>query len=145
MDNMALRDKRVKVFYQKQNTGIANATNLGIQNAKGAFIGFLDHDDELTPDALAWIVRALNKNPKALWFYSDEDKISIRGRCHSPYFKPDFSPELLLSNMFTCHFSVYSSEMIKKVNGLRKGFDGAQDHDLALRPVSYTHLTLPTN
>ena len=127
------RDKRIKAHYLKENSGIAIATNFGIKHANGDFIGFLDHDDELTPDALTWIIWAVNKNPQALWFYSDEDKISTGSKCDTPYFKPDFSPELLLSNMFTCHFSVYSSEIIRKVNGLRSGFDGAQDHDMALR------------
>ena len=133
MKSWASRDKRIKAHYLSQNSGIAVATNYGIKHANGDFIGFLDHDDELTPDALTWMVWAMNKNPQALWFYSDEDKISKNGKCHTPYFKPDFSPELLLSNMFTCHFSIYSSEIIMKVNGLRKGFDGSQDHDLALR------------
>ena len=133
MNSRASSDNRIKVFFQEKNSGIAGATNFGIKNAKGDYIGFLDHDDELTPDALTWMIWAINKNPEALWFYSDEDKMSDKDKCHSPYFKPDFSPEFLLSNMFTCHFSVYGSEVIKKVNGLRTGFDGSQDHDLALR------------
>ena len=127
------RDSRIHSYYLKQNIGIAEATNLGIKKAKGQFLGFLDHDDELTPDALTQVTWALNKNPDALWFYSDEDKISQSGTFYSPYFKPDFSPEFLLSNMFTCHFSVYSSEILAKVGSLRSGFDGSQDHDLALR------------
>jgi O-antigen biosynthesis protein len=126
-------DKRIRAIFLEHNSGIVNATNSGLKEAKGEFIGFLDHDDELTPDALTWMVWTLNKNQGALWLYSDEDKISKKSRCHSPYFKPDFSPELLLSNMFTCHFSVYSAEIIKQVGGLRAGFDGAQDHDMALR------------
>jgi GT2 family glycosyltransferase len=127
------RDNRIRGFYLEQNAGIAGATNFGIKQAKGKFIGFLDHDDELTPDALTWVIWELNENPDAQWLYSDEDLITTTGRCHDPRFKPDFSPELLLSNMFTCHFSVYSSEILARVGGLRNGFDGSQDHDLALR------------
>jgi GT2 family glycosyltransferase len=128
----ASQDKRVKEYHLKKNLGIAGATNFGIKQSKGEFIGFLDHDDELTPDALTWILWAINRHPDAYWFYSDEDKISENGECYDPYFKPNFSPELLLSNMFTCHFSVYSAKMLTKVEGLRAGFEGAQDHDLAL-------------
>ncbi len=133
INNWVSRDHRIHAYYLDQNLGIASATNLGIKESKGKFIGFLDHDDELTPDALTWVTWALNKNPKALWFYSDEDKVSPKGLCHSPYFKPDYSLEMLLSNMYTCHFSVYSAEVLTKVGGLRDGFDGSQDHDLALR------------
>lgn len=133
MKQWASMDERIKVYFLNQNTGIAAATNFGIEHAKGDFIGFLDHDDEITPDALVWMVWAINKNPQALWFYSDEDLITASGKCHDPHFKPDFSPELLLSIMFTCHFSVYSAKIINQVKGLRLGYDGAQDHDMALR------------
>jgi len=133
MDKWASEDKRIQVYYLEENSGIAGATNFGIKQAKGKFIGFLDHDDELTPDALTWVTWALNKNPDALWFYSDEDLITKTGKCHSPHFKPDFSPELLLSNMYTCHFSVYSADILNAIGGLQYGLDGSQDHDLALR------------
>ena len=129
----ASQDSRIKTHILKENSGIAEATNFGIKHATGQFIALLDHDDELTPDALTWVTWALNKNPDALWLYSDEDLITTTGKCHSPYFKPDFSPEFLLSNMFTCHFSVYAAHILNEVDGIRKGFDGSQDHDLALR------------
>ena len=133
MEDYQSQDERITAYYLNENGGIAGATNFGIKQAKGEFIGFLDHDDELTPDALTWIVWALRENPGALWLYSDEDLITRRGACHSPRFKPDFSPEFLLSNMFTCHFSIYSVDIIKEVGGIRSGFDGSQDYDLALR------------
>jgi len=139
MNTWASQDKRIRVYYLQKNLGIAGATNFGIKQARGEFIGFLDHDDELTPDALTWIVWAINKNPQASWFYSDEDKVSEEGRCHLPYYKPDFSPEFLLSNMYTCHFSVYSAKILNEVGGLRRGFEGSQDHDLALRLSETVH------
>lgn len=133
MLDWASRDQRVSLYVLERNSGIAVATNYGIQKARGQFIGFLDHDDELTPDALTWVVRTMNDRPEALWFYSDEDKIDEKGRHYEPYFKPDYSPEHLLSIMFTCHFSVYSKALLDRAGGLRLGFDGAQDHELSLR------------
>jgi hypothetical protein len=35
--------------------------------------------------------------------------------------------------MYICHFSLYDLSLVRAVGGLRKGFEGAQDHDLALR------------
>jgi len=133
MNAWASRDSRVHAYYLEQNSGIAGATNFGIKQTSGEFIGFLDHDDELTPDALTWFTWYINKYNNAKWFYSDEDKITKTGKCCRPHFKPDFSPEFLLSNMYTCHFSVYAAEILNKAGGLREGFDGSQDYDLALR------------
>jgi GT2 family glycosyltransferase len=133
MNEWTSRDQRICCFYSEKNAGIAQTTNVGIRQASGQYIAFLDHDDELTPDALTWVVWSLSQNPDALWLYSDEDMISTRGKCHDPHFKPDFSLEYLLSNMYTCHLSVYSAQMLAAAGGLREGFDGSQDHDLALR------------
>ena len=128
-----LKDQRIKSAFLKENRGIAGATNAGFEQACGEFIGILDHDDELTPDALVWVVWTYNQHPKAKWFYSDEDLITTRGVCHSPFYKPDYSPENLLSRNFICHFRVYAADVLRQIGGKRTGFDGAQDHDLALR------------
>lgn len=136
LQKLSNSDYRIKVVSLTKNTGIAGATNVGIENAKGEFIGFLDHDDELTLDALTWMVASYNRHPNALWFYSDEAKIPDVGKPQKPFayfFKPAYSPEYLLSNMYTCHFSMYSTKLLREAGGLRMGFDGFQDHDLALR------------
>lgn len=133
MESWCRQDKRVKTVVLEHNQGIAGATNAGYQEASGDFIGILDHDDELSPDALAWVIWALNQNPQAKWFYSDEDLISTQGVCHSPFYKPDYSPENLLSRNYLCHFRVYAKDVLMQIGGKRTGFDGAQDHDLALR------------
>ena len=127
------KDPRIKSVLLDRNRGIAGATNAGFEKASGEFIGILDHDDELTPDALVWVVWEHNQHPEAKWFYSDEDLITPKGVSHSPFFKPDYSPEQLLSRMFICHFRVYAADVLRQIGGKRTGFDGAQDHDLALR------------
>jgi glycosyltransferase involved in cell wall biosynthesis len=133
LQERAAADPRIRTGALEKNGGICVATNAGLEMARGEFIGFLDHDDELTPDALAWIVAMHNRFPHAVWFYSDEDKISEQGTLSVPFFKPDYSPEYLLSVMYTCHFSVYSAELLRQAGGVRPGFEGSQDHDLALR------------
>ena len=133
MADWAAREDRIRLVPLEENQNISGATNAGIKNASGEFIGFLDHDDELTPDALTWIIAYLNRHPEARWFYSDEAIISPEGQCLNLHLKPDYSPEFLLSAMYTCHLSVYAADLIREVGGMRLGFEGSQDHDLALR------------
>jgi GT2 family glycosyltransferase len=127
------RDERIKVIYLEKNQGISCASNAAMSLATGEFVGLLDHDDELAPWALLEVVKFLNQNPSLDLIYSDEDKVAPNGSRVKPFFKPDFSPDLLMSTNYICHFSVFRRLLFDKIGGFQKRFDGSQDHDLVLR------------
>jgi len=129
----ASRDPRIKVVLRNQNGGIALASNSGLDVATGEWIGLLDHDDLLQPHALYRMVERINAEPDADLIYSDEDKLLADGRRGLPFFKPDWSPDLLTSINYVCHFTVMRKSAVTAVGGFRQGFDGSQDHDLFLR------------
>jgi GT2 family glycosyltransferase len=129
----AQTDPRIRVVTQAKNTGIAGASQAALALASGEFVALLDHDDELTPDALYRMVCRLNQSRTADVIYSDEDKRDEDGGLSDPFFKPDWSPEYLLSNMYACHLTVIRKTVIESAGGFRPGTDGAQDHDLMLR------------
>ncbi len=133
------KDLRIKVKYLLHNQGIALASNEAISLAIGEFIGLLDNDDELAPNALFEVVKLLQTHPNADMIYSDEDKITQEGKRCNPFFKPGWSPDLFLSQMYTCHFGVYRKRHIDEIGGFRKGFDGSQDYDLILRLTEKTN------
>lgn len=126
-------DTRCKVVYRKENGHISAASNSALQMASGDFVCFLDHDDELAPQALFRIVQAINDNPNALFLYSDEDKIDEKGRRSEPHFKSSWNLELLRSYNYINHLAVYRHEQLSALGGLREGYEGAQDYDLILR------------
>ena len=126
-------DMRIKVKYLDENTGIVGATNHALSLAGGEFAGMLDHDDELTPNALFEIVRLLQEKPDADLIYSDEDKIDEDGERVQPHFKIGWSQDLAMSANYLNHFSVYRSVLLKELGGWRDGFDGAQDLELVQR------------
>jgi GT2 family glycosyltransferase/SAM-dependent methyltransferase len=143
---MADRDPRIRVTFE-EHRGIAEATNAALGLALGEFVGLLDHDDELKPNALAEVARLLNVRRDLDFIYSDEDKKDVNGRLTSPFFKPAWSPDLLMSVNYVTHFSVYRREILDRVGGLRPGYEGSQDYDLALRVTEETdrigHVPLP--
>lgn len=127
------KDARIKVHFSKVNGHISVASNAAIHLATGGWMALLDHDDILFKHALLWMVDALNENPDAKLFYSDEAKISESGVIFAPYFKPDWNRDLFYSHNMICHLGMYSLPIVKKIEGFRVGFEGAQDYDLALR------------
>lgn len=133
VNGFAHQDSRIKVVYQSEQGGISRACNAAWQMATGDFICFLDHDDTLAPHALAYVCEALDKNPEADILYSDEDKIDQRGKRFDPFFKPDWSPDLLLSENYICHLFVLRRDLGEKIGRLRPEYDGSQDYDLILR------------
>ena len=128
-------DSRVKVTRHDVNKHISCASNTAIAMCTGQYIAFLDHDDVLAPHALLRVVEWLEKNPQTRVLYSDEDKLNPNGKRFDPYFKPDFNLGLLRSHNYMCHFAVYEKQLLDELGGLRIGFEGAQDYDLALRAI----------
>lgn len=128
------KDSRVRFCNLKENLGIAENTNRAFSMAKGEFMGLLDHDDLLAPNALYEIVQALQGHPQADALYTDEDKVTTELDEHfQPHLKPDFNLDLLRSNNYICHFFVVRRSIVEKAGGFRKEFDGAQDYDFIFR------------
>lgn len=127
-------DSRVRFCNLKENFGIAENTNRAFAMAKGEFVGLLDHDDLLAPNALYEIVKILQDHPQADALYTDEDKVTTELDEHfQPHLKPDFNLDLLRSNNYICHFFVVRKSIVEKAGGFRKEFDGAQDYDFIFR------------
>lgn len=132
---IAAADPRVRLTVMAQNGGISAASNEGLRMSRGKFVALLDHDDELPPDALFWIVEAINRQPETDFLYSDECKIDDTPARRLFHFllKPDWSPELMFNGMMTGHLTVYRRELVEELDGFRSEFDFSQDYDLALR------------
>ena len=127
-------NEKISICYRTENGHISKATNSALELAKGEYVALLDCDDTLSPNALYEVAKVLNSNPKIDYIYSDEDKIDEEGnKRFMPHFKADWSPDTLMSYMYTCHLSVYRTEIVREIGGFRSGYEGSQDYDLALR------------
>lgn len=133
LSSWAGKDERVKIHFSEVNGNISRTTNTAVDMAKGEYVALLDNDDEITPDALAEVAIYLSAQPQTDILYSDDDKIDVNGKRFAPQFKPDWSPELLLSYMYMSHLLVMRRKLYLEAGGLRVGYEGSQDYDLALR------------
>ena len=127
-------DERIRVKNLEENLGIAGNTNEALVMARGEFVGLLDHDDLLAPQALFRIAEALTADPQADAVYTDEDKVTTDLSEHfQPHFKPDFNLDLLRSNNYITHFFVVRTRLAREAGGFCREFDGAQDYDFIFR------------
>jgi GT2 family glycosyltransferase len=126
-------DGRIRVRFRERNGGIVAASNDALGMARGEFVALLDHDDELHPDALALVHEAILATPEADYVYTDEDKIDARGHHSGPFLKPDWSPDRMRTQMYSCHLSVFRRSLVEEVGGFDPELEGSQDWDLVLK------------
>ena len=132
-------DTDSRIHLQRRDTpgGISDATNAALALATGHYIALLDHDDTLTPDALAHIAHQIATQPNLDMIYTDEAVMDASRRI-ATHAKPGWSPESLVLLMYTCHLGVYRRTLAMQVGGFRSEFDGCQDYDFVLRLVERT-------
>jgi O-antigen biosynthesis protein len=129
----AHKDPRIKIVCREINGNISAATNSALELATGEFVAFMDHDDLLHETALYEVALEIIANPNVDILYSDEDTVSEFGKRSGGHYKTNFNPELFLGLNMINHLGVYRRSLIEKIGGLRVGFEGSQDYDLALR------------
>ena len=127
---------KIKVKFLEENLNISGASNAALELTSGDYIALMDNDDELTPDALYEVVKAINQG--AEFIYSDEDKLEMDGSYSDPHFKPDFAPDMFLSQNYLSHLGVIKKSLITQVKGFTLGLEGSQDFDLYLKVLEHT-------
>lgn len=137
LEEYCARDHRVKIRFLKENQGIANASNVAVSMARGDFLCFLDNDDMLAPDALYETALLINKYETDV-IYTDERIIDGSGGQVGSHFKPDFSPDLLLSHNYITHLTILRKSLFLQVGGFSSEYEGAQDYDLLLKVTEHT-------
>jgi O-antigen biosynthesis protein len=125
-------DERFRVLTPEDREGALKVVNRTLP-ASGEFVGFVTAGDELAVHALYLLTEQLNRFPGVEVIYSDEDSIDRDGTRSHPYFKPDWSQDLLHSGDFLSRLALYKTTLLQRIGGLRADFGEDAFYDLALR------------
>ena len=75
------QDNRIRIYKSEKNSGIiGNVKNIASSLARGKYLIELDHDDELTPEAVQRVYEAFEENPEVGFAYSDFSEIFEDGK-----------------------------------------------------------------
>ncbi len=118
-DEYAAKDIRVKVFH-KQNGGVSSARNLGLENAQGEWITFVDSDDMVSNDYLNKVVDCSedlvmvgywNLSPDGTQFWSKH----VPNHVETPIVSEYLSSKLASFEMRGPYCKFYRRELLKGV------------------------------
>lgn len=133
LEALAKRDPRIQVTFRSSNGHISECSNSALSLCTGSHVALIDQDDLIAPQALLRVAQIVAAQPGVGVIYSDEDKIGPDGRREAPSRKSKWHPSMLERLNLISHLGVYRTDLMRSIGGFRKGFEGAQDHDLALR------------
>lgn len=143
LSDLAAKDSRIKVQLAVENRGISQNSNAALKLVTGEYVALLDHDDTLAPSALYQIARLIIEKPDVDFIYSDKDLLTEDGtRRMNPLFKPQWSPDIMLSANYLTHLCVMRAEHVRASGGWKAETDGAQDWDIFLRVMQLSRSIL---
>jgi len=130
----SLADNRISIIAYRTEQEMTEAANNAIAGTSGELVCLLDENDELTVDALYEVVKEVHETG-AEFIYADHDYIKENNSYTEPHFKPDFSPDLLLSCNYIGNTLFLQRKTLVHARGLQPGYNS---YDLLLRIVECT-------
>jgi len=128
--------ENLRILQNAENSGVCYSLNKAADNATGELIAPVDHDDMVIALGF-WQMLRYQDYYGVCWAYSNEQQITYKGMPIANLFKPAYSPQLLRSTMYINHLQLIPMDLFKSIGGYQEGFEGSQDHDLALRLSEY--------
>lgn len=134
------KDQRIHFIRAAKNGGISAGRNRGVGSATGDFVGILDHDDLIHPQALSVFAREiLDADQRPTFVFSNECKISDDSSELSDFFyKPAFCKSTLLRSNYIAHLTFIERSLFLECAysdqvWYRTEYDGVEDHEFFLR------------
>ncbi|MGC2063315.1 MAG: glycosyltransferase, partial [Thermodesulfovibrionales bacterium] len=159
LDNAEFKEILGDVFLRyvllEKTTGRAHAANVGLDNATGAYVGFLDDDDELYPDHIATLTAMLLNGPNMI-AYADTETVFMeldgngnfveKGKQLS--YRHDFAPEVFFIQNYIPFMCLLFDRKVLSTLRVNESYDLFEDWDLLLRlsqKYRFTHISKITS
>lgn len=107
-------DSRIQIKIISAIDGVAEYV---LAEASGDFVSFLFEDCYLSPEAISTVVRHIQECPELDFLYSDEDRVREDGEFVDPFFKPGWSPDLLMGMNYVSHFCAMRKNILAGIGG----------------------------
>lgn len=126
------------IVIHKKNAGTASARNVGIDQAKGDYICFVDGDDKLETDAIERILNKVCGNPDMIWFdafaltNSGREVWQNKPRKRTCCFKETLSEFLLNNHIQSCWGKLISRRVVG-CSRLNENLKRGQDEEFIIR------------
>jgi GT2 family glycosyltransferase len=134
VEGYASSDARIKPCFDSDDGPVAVA-NAVLTRVAGEFLLRLAAGGQLAPHALYLVAEEIDKAPEATIIYADEDEIDAAGRRANPHFKPDWNPDLFLSQNYLGAPVALRCDRVRDAGGFRAELADAADYDLVLRLI----------
>lgn len=123
VENIMARDNRVRLIYNKENSGVSYTRKHGLEEAKGAWIAILDSDDIWAPEKLEKQIILQKKMNADLLFtgsaFMDSDGQPIDWYLHAP--SEVTYRHLLKQNVLSNSSSLVRKELYEKYYAVGDG------------------------
>ena len=142
LDNYSMSDdvlNKLNVAFIKSKKYIPEIINDNISKITGDFTLIMNPLDTLCKNALYNVVSELSKKANVDMIYSDDDKIDINGKFCFPNFKPDYSPDSLLSLNYIGNLVLFRTSIIKELGGFEIKYKDNYFYNFILRFVEVTN------
>lgn len=124
---------RVRVMTQV-NAGIGAASNAAVRMAQGYYIGQLDSDDYLEPDAVELCLKEFFSNRRLVCVYTTNRNVNSHGVLVSKGFNfPIYSNQRLVTEMIVHHFRMFTARAFSLTDGFDEKIKNAVDYDFYLK------------
>jgi glycosyltransferase involved in cell wall biosynthesis len=146
--DFAARDPRFRVLGNGRNNGVGIAVASALAAASGEFLGVLDSDDLLEPEALSSMLAFMHQHPQLGMAYSQYVEVDEDGAflAEGKRFQTPYSPQQLLVDFMTYQFRLLRSDAYRAIGGFDAAMGISPDYDLCLRMSEHypiAHLARP--